>query len=268
MPCPRGSVARGAAAALVLALAAACRPAAPANPVRLPDPPASLPPGPFQHTMLSGVLAAGPAPADPGATDRALRAYLAALAAFGPRSHPALFPAAEDRLAWLVNAHVAWAIALAGAPELASVAPAVRRRIELPLDRERRTLAALAEEIARRAPNDPRLGLWLDPGTPDRPPWPPAALEGHAFGFLVDLQARRCGAAPGTWTLDAGSRRLTVAGWAERLPGLPDERAQRFRRLLDVVPPAPALRAGALETCGGALQRCRLEVAAAAPPPG
>lgn len=256
MPCPRGPFARGVAAALSLVLAVACRPPAPANPVRLPDPPPSLSPGPFQHTALSRVLAAGAQPRDPGESDRTLRTYLATLAAFGPRSHPAQFPAIDDRLAYLVNAHVGWAIALAG------VAPEVRRRIELPLDRERTTLVALAEEIARLAPNEPRLGLWLDPGTPDRPPWPPAALEGHAFGFMVDFHARRSGAAPGTWALDEAGRRLAVAAWAERLPGLPDARPQRFRRLLDVVPPVPTLRDRVFETCGNALQRCRLEVAA------
>jgi hypothetical protein len=254
------------AAALLIVLAAACGLRVPPNPVRLPDPPTSLPPGPFQHAALSSALAAGTAPADlPEAAQRA-RPYLATIAAAGPRSHPELFPAAEDVLAYLVNAHLAWSIALGGAPELAGIGTDLRRLIAFPLDGERWSLAALEGEIARRAPADPRLGLWLDTGTPGRPPRPPAALEGHAFGFLIDLQARRCGAAPGTWALDAGGRRLTVASWATRLSGLPDDEPRRTRRLLDVVPPTPALRQQILDVCGGALQRCRIAATQPSPP--
>jgi hypothetical protein len=249
-----------AAAALLIALSVACGPLAPPNPVRLPDPPTSLPPGPFQHLALSWALAAGGGPGDLPEAGRRVRAYLAVIAATGPRSRPELFPAAEDVIAYLVNAHLAWSTALSAAPELAGTGTDRRRRIPFPLDGERWSLAALEGEIARRAPADPRLGLWLDTGAPGRPPRPPAPLEGHAFGFLIDLQARRCGAAPGTWALDAQGRRLAVASWASRLPGLPDEDPRRTRRLLDVVPPSPALRQQILDVCGSALQRCRIAV--------
>lgn len=248
----------GAAAALIIVLSVACGPVPPDNPVRLPDPPPSLPPGPFQHAALSSALAAGAGPAERTEASRRLRSYLATIATVGPRSHPELFPGAEDVLAYLVNAHLAWATELNAAPELAGVAPDLRRRIRLPLDGERWSLAALEGEIGRRAPAEPRLGLWLDTGAPGRPPRPPAALEGHAFGFLIDLQARRCGAEPGAWVLDAEVRRLAVAAYATRLAGLPDDAVQRARRLLDVVPPPVGLRQQILDVCGSALQRCQI----------
>lgn len=255
-------VGRGAAvAALLISLSIACGPLAPGNPIRLPDVVSPLPPGPFAHTELSWALAAGGDRASRPEASRRFRSYLAVIATVGPRSRPDLFPTADDAIAYLVNAHLAWATELEAAPQLAGVGAAARRRIRIPLDGESTSLAVLEREIGRRARRDPRLGLWLATGPAPHPPRPPVPLEAYAFGYLLDLQARRCGGEPGTWGFDAAGRRLAVAGYAARLQGLPSDPARRARRLLDVLPPPPALRQQILDVCGNMLQRCRINPA-------
>ncbi len=258
-----GGVRSAPAIALLIALSIACDPLAPHNPIRLDPAPPSLPPGPFSHAQLAWALAAGTDEGSRPEASRRFRSYLATIATVGPRSRPDLFPGSEDVLAYLVNAHLAWATELDAAPQLAGVGTNLRRRVRFPLDGEPTSLASLEREIGRRAPHDPRLGLWLDTGVTGRPPRPPAPLEAHAYGFLVDLQARRCGAEPGTWGFDAAGRRLTVASWATGLAGLPDDPVRRARRLLDVVPPPPGLRLQILEVCGNGLQICRITTARA-----
>jgi hypothetical protein len=254
-----GTAARIASAtALLIVLTAACGPVSPPGQIRLPATPLLLSPGPFQHAALASALAADADPADRPEASRRFRSYLATIAAVGPRTRPDLFPTAEDVFAYLVNAHVAWTIELDAAPELVGVRRLMRQWIPFTLDGERSSLVALEREIERRAALDARLGLWFDTGRTGRPPRPPVPLEGHAFGYLIDLQARRCGAEPGTWALDAAGRQLAVAGYAISLSGLPQGTTRRARRLFDVVPPPAGLRQRILDVCGNGLQHCRI----------
>ncbi len=250
--------------ALVLVAAAACRPA-PAPPSPLAGAAGWVPALPATHETLSAVLAglpvADPSAAWPASTDAALRSYLGTVARRGPSSRPELFPAGEDAIAYLVDAHVAWTLALGHAVRLRDASVAHLREEPFTVDGAPASLSSLVREIAQRAPWEPRLALFLNPGWRGGPPLPVAALEGRALEWQLTTHAERCGRTSGFWTLDAAARRLSVPAYTGLMWGLPDAQPARTRRLIDLVPPPRPLREEILATCGASLQHC--EIAAA-----
>ena len=212
---------------------------------------------PADNAPLAAVLArvaANPAAAGAG---RALDAYLAALARTGPRMRPDLYPTAGDALAYLADAHIAWTIALGRRRDLARLDPAALRGVPFPLDGRNATLRDIAAELERRAPFEPRLALFLNPGWNGGAPLPESALEGPSLEWQLARHAARCGGA-GFWALDAGARTLAVSAVAASMWGLPEAPAERARRLLGLVPPPPALADAIASVCGASLARCAI----------
>lgn len=232
--------------------------------VLLPSPAgaAVLPQAPFTHAPLSRVLETagrtGGSPLPPEIR-RELDAYLATLAERNPFSEPSLYPSEAYVLAAFANLHVAWAVALAEKGDLKSSDVAGLRSTPFPFNGRTWTLFALEQFLLQRAASEPRLVLFLNPGWAGGPPLPRTALEGHSFAWQIADHASRCGSLPGFWQFDAARRQVRVNAYANLLPGLPPEPAARARRLLDLVPPAPAVRNEVLATCGEALQRCAVE---------
>jgi hypothetical protein len=182
------------------------------------------------------------------------------LAEGGPFTEPGRYPTEEDALAWLVNAHVAWVVALHNAPELATREVTALRSVAFPLAGGRWTLARLEREVLARAPSEPRLALLLNPGFAGGPPLPATVLEGHTLSWQLAEHAAICGRASSFWSFDPTRRELRISGFTAHMPGLPAPLPQRARRLLDLVPPPVELRAAMVAGCGEALQRCSVEL--------
>src|SRR5664280_2491147 len=108
---------------------------------------------------------------EPGVAERAAAA--AALAGAGPHTRPDLFPSGDHALAYLADAHIAWMIALGEDPGTAGLDVRELRDVKVPLDGGTTTLRGLEAELARRAPYEPRLALFLNPGWRSGPPLPP-----------------------------------------------------------------------------------------------
>jgi hypothetical protein len=178
------------------------------------------------------------------------------LAAGDPYADPARFPTDEDALAWLVNAHVAWVVALHNAPELTADGVEALRSVPFPLAGGRWTLARLEREVLTRAPSEPRLALLLNPGFAGGPPLPETALEGHTLSWQLAEHAASCGRSASFWSFDPVRREIRISAFTTYMPGLPAPLPQRARRLLDLVPPSPELRVAMVAGCGEALQRC------------
>ena len=223
-------------------------------------PPTWLPAVPATHEALSGVLGAlagaGPRSSQDGVRQDMFAGCLATMARFGPVSTPELFPTEPHVLAYLVNAHVAWTIALGEARRLRKLDVSALREVPFSLDRKTTTLAALAGEIARRAPWEPRLALFLNPGWKGGPPLPASALEGHSLDWQLAIHAKLCARTPGFWALDRERKVLKVSAFTDSMWGLPAEQPARVRKLLELVPPPAQLREETQATCGPSLQRC------------
>jgi len=252
----------------LLALVLSPSPATAATvPVRLLPPGAWASAVPLAHSDLSRALehwATDPAglAVDPGTTaGEYLAGYLSQLASLGPGLRPELFPTDQHILAYLVNAHVAWTLALASDPSNDGLDAAAVRRLPFTLGHQSWTLASLADEVLRRAPLEPRLALCLNPGFLGGPPLPLAALEGHSLEWQIAEHARTCGRSRGFWEFDGAAGALRVSGFTAFLPGLPAQASARARRLLDLVPPRPEDARAILARCGRALQRCTVTVA-------
>ncbi len=219
---------------------------------------------PATHEPLSAVLALFPGgrPGTSWGADgaRVLDAYLAALAGAGPRTRPDLFPSGDDALAYFADAHVAWTIALGEDPARAGLDVGALRNVRFPLDGGTTTLRGLEDELSRRAPYEPRLALFLNPGWRGGPPLPDGALDGDACRWQLARQAQRC-ADSGFWAFDPAARRLTVSAFAAEMWGLPEAPVARTRRLLELVPPPAAVRDAVTASCGASLERCTLAVA-------
>ena len=231
------------------------------SPVHLPlvHSTALAPTTPLSYPLLSQVLARFAAEPTALATQRArnlLSTHLARLAQLGPSTRPESFPREEETIAYLVNAHMAWTVALTAEPGLAQLPVAELRTIPFPLDGRRTTLASLAQEILARAPAEPRLVLFLNPGLAEGPPLPPWPLEGHSLAWQLERHAHRCGAQPSFWRLDEARRELAAGAFTAFMPGLPATAHQRAARLLELVPPPPPLYARIVAVCGPTLQRC------------
>jgi len=215
---------------------------------------------PATHETLSAVLAAFSAEEQSQAWNAAradaLRGYLADLARCGPMSRPELFPSNEAALAYLVDAHIARTLALGHAGRLSKLGVDGLRQEPVAIDGRTSSLRGLMEELARRAPWEPRLALFLNAGWRGGPPFPPSAVEGRSLEWQLTLQAERCGKSSGFWTLDAPARRLGVSAYTELMWGLPPAQPARTRRLLDLVPPPDAIREAVFAACGASLQRC------------
>ncbi len=219
-----------------------------------------LPPSPDALSVVLGRFPGGrSSPAGGGAGDRLLAGYLAELARAGPRTRPDLFPSGDHLVAYLVDAHVAWAIALAENAGMAGLDVSALRDVGFPLDGGTATLRGLEVELAERAPREPRLALFLNPGWQGGPPLPESAIEGESLGWQVARQAQRCGSR--FWALDFAARRLTVSGFSRMMWGLPEAGAARWRALLELVPPPAAMRGAVVSACGAALERCVVDVA-------
>lgn len=247
----------------IVASAAACRPS-PALRPPLSEAPGGIAALPATHETLSAVLA-GLSRTDPGgawapSADGALRRYLEGVARRGPMSCPELFPSNEDVLAYLVNAHVAWALAVGHAARLARSDVAALSEEAFTVDGARASLSSLARQIASRAASEPRLALFINPGWRGGPPLPAAALEGRALDWQLTVHAERCGGSPGFWLLDRGARRLALPAYTDMIWGLPAGQPARARRLLDLVPPPAALRDAIIAVCGASLQHCVIGV--------
>ncbi|HQT95809.1 MAG TPA: hypothetical protein PK435_14350 [Thermoanaerobaculaceae bacterium] len=219
---------------------------------------------PATHEPLTAVLAlfpgGRPGTAWSAGAGRVLDAYLAALAGAGPRTRPDLFPSGDHALAYLADAHVAWTIALGENGGTAGLDVRELRDLRVPLDGGTTTLRGLEAELARRAPYEPRLALFLNPGWRGGPPLPDGALDGDAFRWQLARQARRCGDS-GFWAFDPVAHRLTVSAFAAEMWGLPEAPLIRARRLLELVPPPAAMRDAVTAACGASLERCTLAVA-------
>ncbi len=216
---------------------------------------------PATHEPLSAALAFVASGASGGATwspdrDDAFRAYVATLSLEGPSSHPELFPSSEDVLAYLVDAHLAWTLTLETSRELAGLGVEALRDAPIKVDGRPTSLRALAAEIAARAPWEPRLALFLNPGWRGGPPLPETAVEGRALDWQLSMHASRCGEAPGFWTLDPARKQLGASAYATLMWGLPADEPARTRRLLELVPPPRPVLDAVVRTCGAALQRC------------
>jgi hypothetical protein len=215
---------------------------------------------PATHDALSGVLGAlagaGPRSRRDGVRQDMFAGFLVAIANFGPLSTPELFPTESHRLAYLVDAHIAWSIALGEGRRFWRLDVAALRRVAFPLDRRTSTLDGLSDEIARRAPWEPRLALFLNPGWKGGPPLPSTALEGHSLDWQLAVHAALCGRTPGFWEVDRERRVLKVSAFTDSLWGLPTDQPARARRLLELVPPPATLLASVREACGPSLQRC------------
>jgi hypothetical protein len=247
----------------IAALAAGCaRTPGPAGPPLPLVQPAWLPPVPATHDALSTVLmamaASGPNRRWSGARNQVFAAYLSALAHNGPSSTPDLFPTPGDALAYALDAHLAWVIALGESPGLRSRDVSALRQVPFPLDGRTSTLARLEGEVARLAPLEPRAALLLNPGWRGGPPLPAAAIEARALDFQLALQARACGQTAGFWDLDSRRKIVTVSAVTGLMWGLPDQQPERTRRLLQLVPPAPGLADSIVSTCGASLLRCSI----------
>lgn len=245
-------------AALAFAVSACGR--TPPRAVQLPlNPPWWQPAVPLAHSALSAVLAGGsPLPGQDLDERRLsyLREYLAVLAGGGPESTPELFPDPAHVIAYYLNAHVAWAHALASAPALRGRTVDALLAQPIGVDRRVTTLAALAARARAEAAGEPRVELLLNPGWRGGPPLPPAAMEGYSLAWQLSEHARRCGHAPGFWGLERDTREIRISSLVRDMQGLPDDPRQRVRRTLDLVPPPPSLRSSILATCGDQLQRC------------
>jgi hypothetical protein len=258
----------GAAGPCVLALGIAACSAPPAQTApspmpTFPQPPASeltLPSAPPTDPQLSSALEAivkaGPPQSWNQQRRDLFRGYLATLAACGPASRPELFLSPQYVLAYLVNAHVAWTIALASAPEFAKLNLAAVRELPITVDGTTTSLRGLTDEIARRAPFEPRLGLFLNPGWRGVPPLPETALVGHTFDWQLADHAKLVGRTPGFWELDPGRKVLKVSSFASLMWGLPDARPARIRKVFELVPPPDKLRWDILAYCGISLSGC------------
>lgn len=246
---------------LLAAVAFSCAGEPPRSPVPLPalqHPAVSLSPPPTASALAEVLsrVAPRPQPRLDAGLRRRLLAYLATIAAVGPTTRPELFPSQGDVLAFLINAHMAWTVALATEPGPATVLPLSRRSVRFPLDGGTTTLETLAVRILQLAPAEPRVVLFLNPGLAAGPPLPPWPLEGHALAWQLDQHGRNCGAHPSFWSLDEERRELRMSAFAAHMPGLPDAPAARALRLLELAPPPPPLRARILAACGPTLQRC------------
>jgi hypothetical protein len=245
----------------VAMLAVGCSSPRPSPLPRKPlSPPAWVPPVPATHDALSAVLGAlataGPASSRDGVRQDIFAGYLAAIADFGPVSTPELFPSQPDRLAYLVDAHIAWTISLGESRRYRRLDVRALREVPLPLDRRTSSLAALEREIARRAPSEPRLALLLNPGWKGGPPLPASALEGRSLDWQLASHAAVCGSHPGFWELDREQKVLRVSACTDLMWGLPPAQPARARRLLELVPPPAGLRDAVLAACGASLERC------------
>ena len=255
------SLPRAAAVSLALlaaVLAPACS-APPASSVPLPlTPEWWVPALPMSHAPLSALLGAAPAAAARWgpAHQAAVESYLATLARGGPQTDPELFPAPAYVLAYLVDAHVGWTLALGHAPALAGRDVAGLQRVPFTLGGAPMTLERLVGEIWLRSPLEPRIRLLLNPGWRGGPELPGCAVEGHSLDWQIAEQAARCGRTPGFWAFDPPSRQVRLSAFSSLLWGLPDAPQARARRLLDLVPPQPELRTAILSSCGSALQHC------------
>jgi hypothetical protein len=181
---------------------------------------------------------------------------LVAMAQCGPVSTPELFPTEAHVLAYLVDAHVAWSIALGEARRFRRLDVAALCSVPFPLDRRTSSLEGLAGEIARRAPWEPRLALFLNPGWKGGPPLPSTALEGHSLDWQLAVHAALCGRTPGFWDVDHERKELKVSAFTDSLWGLPTDQPARARKLLEMVPPPASLLEAAQAVCGPSLQRC------------
>ena len=222
--------------------------------------PSWLPAIPTTHDALSavlgGVAAAGPRGRWDGVRLEVFVGYLAALAHHGPGSTPELFPSDAHVLAYLINAHAAWTIALGEAPKLRELSVGTLREVPFPLDGRVSTLATLTGEVARYAPREPRLALFLNPGWQGGPPLPVSALEGHSLDWQLASHAELCGRTPDFWNLDRDRRVVRVSAFTDFMWGLPAEQPARMRQLFELVPPPGPLRQAILATCGPSFKRC------------
>jgi hypothetical protein len=251
---------------LALGIAACSSPSAQTAPPpmpTLPQPPASdltLPLAPPTNLQLSSALEAiaktGPPKTWNQQRQGLFRGYLATLAARGPASRPELFPSPPYVLAYLVNAHVAWTIALADAPELAKLNLSAVRELPITVDGTTTSLRGLTDEIARRAPFEPRLGLFLNPGWRGVPPLPETALAGHTFDWQLADHAKLAGRTPGFWELDPVRKVLKVSSFTNLMWGLPNAGRARIRKVFELVPPPEKLRWDILAYCGISLSGC------------
>jgi hypothetical protein len=185
-----------------------------------------------------------------------LLAYLAVLAQIGPANRPDLFPTEADVVSYLVNAHMAWTLALNEEAEYSELSPVALRDIPFPLAGRQATLSSLTTEIISRAPAEPRFVLFLNPGFATGPPLPPWPLEGHSLAWQLSIHARVCGADPSFWQLDEQRQVLRLSPFVSYMPGLPASATARAVRLLELVPPPPELANRIVAVCGGSLQRC------------
>jgi hypothetical protein len=251
----------------LLSLAAGCArtPTGVGPPLPLVHPP-WLSAVPATHDALSTVLAAmsafNPQRGWSGARNQVFAGYLSALAHSGPVTTPDLFPTESDALAYALDAHVAWVIALGESPALRARDAWALREVPFPLDGRTSTLARLEDAVAALTPFEPRAALFLNPGWRGAPALPSAAIEARSLEYQLATQAGVCGRAPGFWALDRRRKVVTVSAFTRFMWGLPAVQPERTRRLLQLVPPPPDLAQAIVSTCGDSLLRCTIAGAA------
>ncbi len=225
-------------------------------------PPPWLPAVPATHDALSTVLGAmGAFDAQrgwSGARDQVFAGYLSTLTHSGPVTTPELFPSEADALAYALNAHLAWVIALGETPALRTRDVATLREVPFPLDGRTSTLARLEAEVAGRAPFEPRVALLLNPGWRGGPPLPGSSIEARSLEFQTATQARLCGATAGFWEVDRRLGVVRVSAFTDFMWGLPTAQPDRGRRLLELIPPPADIAAAIVAACGATLLRCSI----------
>jgi hypothetical protein len=155
------------------------------------------------------------------ARDRAdLDRYLARIEARSPRTHPALFPSRDDRLAYWLNAYNAQVFqgVLARGPERDSVwkgglisGKAFFEDMDIVLGGEKMSLKSLEDDIVRREFQDPRVHAALNcasKGCPRLPqkPFDPATLDAELDAAMREFagEARNC-------AVDRAARTVTLS---------------------------------------------------------
>lgn len=126
-----------------------------------------------------------------------LHVYLDAVARFGPRSRPQMFPTEADRLAYYLNAHNALVLQMwldhgAGQPGAPTqVRPHWFVLENWPVDGKRRSLRDLEQDVIRKASDDWRLPFALVRGSMDDPPLLQEPYEARRLDEQLNTQVKR-----------------------------------------------------------------------------
>lgn len=151
---------------------------------------------------------------------QALDRFLAAVEGTSPESHPALFPARADQLAYYVNAYNAWVFrgVLLRGPETESVwkgglvsGYSFFVGMDIVLGGRRTNLKKLEDKTIRARFADPRIHAALNCASRGCPRLPRKAFEPATLDAQLDAAMREFVAEERNVAVDAGARRVTLS---------------------------------------------------------